>query len=123
MIFAVNIVKGQKFSTKYPQKEAVYWLDSIFKKPLKVNRNNSFNSSSYSVVQQSTINRPTSFFISSIPCGVISADFYTRNFGFFCKKELQFEKITKIPLRFRLGSLQYTDYLEGKPNAGVLPRH
>ena len=48
---------------------------------------------------------------------VISNDYYTCNFGFFCKKELQFEKATKIPLRFRLGSLQYNDWLEQKPNA------
>lgn len=51
------------------------------------------------------------------PVSVISADYYTQNFGFFCRKELQFEKTTKIPLRFRLGSLQYNDYLEKKPNA------
>lgn len=55
--------------------------------------------------------------LSTSSCLAIGADFYTRNFGFFCKRELQFEKVTKIPVRFRLGSLQYNDYLEQKPNS------
>ncbi len=46
--------------------------------------------------------------------GAIPANAYTLNFGFFCKKELMFEKRTKIPLRFRLGSLAHCNYLEGK---------
>jgi hypothetical protein len=45
---------------------------------------------------------------------IIPADFYTCNIGFFCKKELLIQKATKIPLRFRLGSLQQCNYYEGK---------
>ena len=44
----------------------------------------------------------------------VSANFSTGNYGFFCREELVIEKITKIPLRFRLGSLQQCNYYEGK---------
>lgn len=42
---------------------------------------------------------------------------YRQPLSFFCRKEWDFEKATSIPLRIRVGSLEYTDYLEQKPNA------
>ena len=48
---------------------------------------------------------------------ILPASFYSKNLGFICKKELQLDKVIAIPLRFRLGSLAYVNFLEQKPNA------
>ncbi|HYM93018.1 MAG TPA: hypothetical protein VET23_02690 [Chitinophagaceae bacterium] len=42
---------------------------------------------------------------------------YKQQLSFFCRQEYNIEKYTGIPLRFRLGSLDYTNYLEQKPNS------
>jgi imidazolonepropionase-like amidohydrolase len=43
----------------------------------------------------------------------VAANYYTTQTGFFCNQERALEKKTKIPLRVRLGSLSYTEQLEG----------
>jgi len=48
---------------------------------------------------------------------IVSLKDYYKTLGVACKAELRIEKATKIPFRFRLGSLQQTDYLEQKPNS------
>ncbi len=44
----------------------------------------------------------------------LSPDFYARQLGFFCKQEIKFDKVTKISFRFRLGSVEECNRLEGK---------
>lgn len=48
---------------------------------------------------------------------LLPQNFYNQHLSFFCKKELQLQKLTSLPLFFRLGSKAYVDYLEKKPNA------
>ena len=54
---------------------------------------------------------------------VVPPRFYVNNLGFFCKQELKFQSATGLPFKFRLGSVQYCDRMEGKKNTGVLPAY
>jgi hypothetical protein len=51
------------------------------------------------------------------PLHLVSPDYYTNHFGFFCRQELWLQKETYIPFRFRLGSLNYVNQMEGKGKA------
>lgn len=56
-----------------------------------------------------------------IPKTVVPAKFYVNNLGFFCKQELKLQAITRLPVKLRLGTVQYCDWMEGKKNAGIVP--
>ena len=45
---------------------------------------------------------------------VLPQNFYSNHLGFFCKKELQFQKVTALPVYIRLGSKEYVDRMERK---------
>ena len=45
---------------------------------------------------------------------VLTSDFYVRQLSFFCRQEIKFEKATKIPFKFRVGSVEDCDRMEGK---------
>ena len=44
----------------------------------------------------------------------IPMNFYTQHLGFFCRQELKCQQ-AHIPVAFRLGSMDYCNYLEQKP--------
>lgn len=62
----------------------------------------------------SSLNKLNSSLSTNQSINLLPANYYTQHFGIMCKQELAIEKVTKIQLRFRLGSLQQCNYLEGK---------
>lgn len=65
-------------------------------------------------LENKTVSAKVDFIQPINASAILNGDFYAQHLGFFCKKEYKFEKATHIPLRFRLGSLDYCNYLEGK---------
>lgn len=58
--------------------------------------------------------------LKTIPVkSMIAPNHYANNLSFFCRQELKLEKATAVKFRFRLGSVEQTDFLEGKRKPAI----
>ncbi|RYY54947.1 MAG: hypothetical protein EOO05_19855 [Chitinophagaceae bacterium] len=68
-----------------------------------------------------SITRPEGGKVDAVPSKKLlqplGGGYFSDHLTFFCRTELKLEKAIQVPVKFRLGSVAYTDYLERKPNA------
>lgn len=71
------------------------------------------------ILQGKQIDDPGSLIFGANPVVLkpVPIDFYSRGLGFVCRQEMRLEKAVSVPFRLRLGSPDYVNYLEQKPNA------
>lgn len=93
MIFVIGIVSAQQ--NQLQTNTAKDFISSYYKGAVPFN------------VQ--TVNKP-----------LLDPRFYVNNMGFFCKQELKLQRLTLLPVMFRLGSVSYCNRMEGKLNAGII---
>jgi hypothetical protein len=117
MIFVGNFAMAQKKAEKFTLSKDIYRLKPTPEKALKLNTSMLYNKTKFIVPVKKEISASPFINFTQISYSLISPGFYTQHFGFFCKKELQMGKITKVPFKFRLGSVQQCDWMEGKSNA------
>jgi hypothetical protein len=120
MIFVGNFALAQKKAEKLVFAQGFYRLKPAPEKALKLNTILLYNKNDFTISGKKEISASPFINFSPVSYSLISPDFYTQHFGFFCKKELQMGKITKVPFKFRLGSVQQCDWMEGKLN-GLKP--
>lgn len=71
--------------------------------------------SSFKAVEAKKWGKDSLFQLRSVMMNApLPQNFYTQHLPFFCKKELQVQKLTGIPVKIRIGSLDYVNKLEGK---------
>ncbi len=61
-----------------------------------------------------TVDPAGKFQMGSAGSAAIPADLAYRNLGFFCKLEVDIARGLSLPLKFRLGEVQYVERMEGK---------
>jgi hypothetical protein len=91
------------FILSSPARSQKIWADSRAFKPEKPFKLHAFP---FSPLQRQHVLASLQF---------LSVDVLLNHLPFFCAGELFIEKRLKVPFRFRLGSVQQVDWLEGKP--------
>ena len=92
----------------------IFVAQNIFSQNLQQKKGSLLLLSTYSnpVAAMLSINKTKDIQIFFQP--ILPPNYYSAQLGFFCKQEIKFEKIYKIPFKFRLGSIEECDRLEGK---------
>lgn len=89
------------------QKKAIVVITDSINSP--VAKTFTISSASYNA-----FNTPSVYSFQPVTANVISQNYYSDHLGMMCKEELKLEKVTKLPVKIRLGSKDQVDYLEGK---------
>lgn len=66
---------------------------------------------------QLNLRLPVDTIKKKITLRVLPQNFYNQHLGYFCKKEVQIQKLVSLPVYFRLGAKEYVDWMERKPGA------
>jgi hypothetical protein len=120
MVFVVSGTFAQNNKAKLVMDNHFYTVASAYKNN-KAATKKAYQSITDYQKQQPSFTTPKGNYINTTATyPLISANYYAQNLGFFCKKELQLEKITKVPFKFRLGSVQQCDRMEGKNGTSLL---
>ena len=59
--------------------------------------------------------------LAATPIRLVPENNYSKGLTFFCRNEWLLEKKTGVPFRFRLGSVDQVDWLEGKQRNYIKP--
>lgn len=71
---------------------------------------------SFRVKAQGRIVADSQIVVQKLARPLLPHNFYSRNLSFFCKRELEIQKLSSLNVFIRLGSKDYVDYMEKKPN-------
>ena len=116
LVVLAMLLNGEIFAQQIPHQTKRFSNESakILSESFTCNKNEKITPKFFDLNGQNNFSDSKKFELSS---SILSKNYYSTHLPFFCAAELQFEKVTKIPFRVRLGSVDYVEFLERKPNA------